>query len=111
MAQHADTQAPDVARQRRPIIRYGASIARGIFYVMTREDLHDDGTILDRPGQRARMVVGEGIRHDATAADQAIGRFQPDSAAQRGGNANGAAGIGAKCRGHQAGSDAGGGPA
>src|SRR5258708_24447621 len=101
MAQYAKTQAPDVASQRCPIVRHGARSARTIPSVMAGERLQDDGTILNGPGQRACVVVGERIRHDAVAADEAIGWFQADGAAQRGGKAHGAPSIRAKWRRHK----------
>src|SRR5260370_41239032 len=107
MAQYAKTQAPDVASQRCPIVRHGARSARTIPSVMAGERLQDDGTILNGPGQRACVVVGERIRYDAVAADEAIGWFQADGAAKRGGNAKRATRNGTKCRRAQAPNQAG----
>ena len=53
------------------------------------------------------MVEREGERHDATAADPAVGWLHPGDAAHRGRVANGPARVGAECSREKPGGEAG----
>ena len=83
------------------------SALAGSFGIVAGDGLQHDRAVLDGPRHRAGMVEGEGIGVDAGAADEAVGRLQPDDAAERGRAADRAAGIGAERAGHKPGGDRG----
>ena len=60
--------------------------------------LQQDGRVLHRLGERADVVERRGEGDQAVARDAAVGRHQPDHAAERCRLANRAAGIGAQRR-------------
>jgi hypothetical protein len=66
-----------------------------ILLVVPGHRLQQDRAVLDRPCHRAGVVEGEGERQDTVAAHQAVGRLYPRDAAEGGGAADRAAGIGA----------------
>ena len=107
MPDDADAQSPDIAGQRRPVIRDRAVGACRVLRIVAGNRLQQDRAILDRPRHRPGMIEGEGIGVDAGAADQTVSRFQADDAAQRRRAADRAAGIGAERAGDKAGGNRG----
>ena len=63
---------------------------------MAADDVHQQGGIGDGPTEGADLIEGRGEGDQAVTADPAVGGLQTDQPAQRGGLANGTAGIGTK---------------
>ena len=105
MPDDADPQSSDVAGQRGPVVRDRTVSARRILGIMPGNDLQHDRAVFGRPRHRAGMIEGEGIGVDTGPADQTIGRFQTNDAAQGCRAADRSAGIGAERAGDKTGGD------
>ena len=77
--------------ERRRVARIGAGHRRG-----------EQRRVLHRMRERPDRIERRRQRHRAVEADEAVGRLEAGQAAQRGGNADRAAGVGADRRRHQA---------
>ena len=80
----------------RQIIGHGLGPAGGIPRVVAGDHLQEQCGVLDRQGHGADLIERGGERDQAVAADEAVGGLEADDAAEGGGLADGAAGIGAE---------------
>ena len=79
--------------------------------VVAGDRLHHQGTVGSRPGQGADLVEARGEGDQSPPADPPVGRLEAGDAAEPGGLADGAAGVGADRHRRQIRRDAGGGAA
>ena len=98
MAHDADAQPLDVAGQGRAVVGQRVPRARRVLRVVAGDRLQQDRAILDGPGHRPGVVEAVRIGIDPVAADETIGRLQPDDAAKCRRAADRAAGVGAERR-------------
>ena len=87
-------------------VGHGLRRAGGVARVAAEEHGGGEGGVLHRAREGADLVERRGEGDEAVAADPAVGRLQADHAAQRGGLADRAAGVGAEgerrhARGHR----------
>src|SRR5438067_194803 len=111
MMDDADLHALDAAAEPRRIVGDRPVGARRIARVVAGEDLQHQRAILGGPRHRADVVEAECRRGDPGAADETVGRLDAGDAAQRGGPADRAAGVGADAAENETGRDAGAGAA
>ena len=67
VTQYTDAQTFNASGQLRFVILDGLRKAVAILRVMSRNRLQHERTVFDRPGHRATVIEGKGIRHDTRA--------------------------------------------
>ena len=103
---NADPQALDVGIARGGgEVRHGERRRRRILGIVAGHALQQQRAVLDRARERTRLVERAGKRHHAPARAAAVGRLQPDDAAERRRLADRAAGVGAGAARHHVGRD------
>jgi hypothetical protein len=107
MADDADPEPFDAPAEPGGVIGHRLVGARRVERVVPGDDLQHQRVVAYRAGHRADVIEREGERHDAAAADPAVGRLHPGDAAHRRGVADRAAGIGAERGGEEPGGEAG----
>ena len=107
MPDEADAQCLDVLIQHRPVVGHRFVGAPGIGRVVSGDHLKHQRVVAHGAGHRTDMIEREGERHDAAAADPAIGWLHPGDAAHRGWVADRTAGVGAESSRKEPGSQAG----
>mgnify|MGYP003693630163 CR=1 FL=1 len=98
MPDDADPQASDVVTEHRPVVGHRLVGACRVGRVVPGDHLEHQRVVAHGARHRPDMVEREGERHDAAAADPAVGRLHAGDAAHRGRVANRTAGVGAECR-------------
>ena len=76
--------------------------------IVAGDDFHEERRVADVLGDRADLVERRGERDQTVAGDAAVGRLEPDHAAERGRLADGAAGVRAEREMGHVGGDGGG---
>ena len=94
LADQTHLQARHRLLQGGPVIGHRCLEAGGIAAIRPGDHLQQLGCISHRTGKRPHLVEGTGKGHQAVAADAAVGGLEPHHAAEGGGLANRAAGVG-----------------
>ena len=92
----AEFEAFHAVVERGEVVGHRDVEAGGVRGIEAGDGLQDERGVFDRLRERADLVERRGEGDEAVAGNAAVGGFQADDAAMRGGLADGAAGVGAE---------------